>query len=75
MFSISCFIDDIVHCKWNEWIIGDCTDLCGGGRRTKIRTENVSAEHGGDKCEGNSTATEDCNTQPCPGYLNISLKQ
>ena len=41
--------------------------LCGGGTLTKTRAEKVSAEHGGDSCEGVSTIVESCNEQECPG--------
>ena len=61
-------IDGIVHCEWNDWIIGDCSVSCGGGNRTNIRTENVTAQHGGDECEGTKTIEESCNVQECPGY-------
>ena len=34
---------------------------------TKTREEKVSADHGGNECEGLATITESCNIQECPG--------
>jgi len=55
-----------VHCEWNEWKVGVCSKTCGGGTQTNTRTEKVSAEHGGDECEGPTTMTDICNTNDCP---------
>ena len=60
-------ICDIVHCEWNEWIIGECSKSCGGGTRVNERTEKVTAQHGGDKCPGPTSIEESCNVQECPG--------
>ena len=61
-------IDGIVHCEWNDWIIGDCSKSCAGGNRTNTRTQKVAAEHGGDECEGDESVQESCNVQECPGH-------
>ena len=57
----------LVHCEWEEWQIGECSVECGGGTLTKTRAEKVSAEHGGESCEGASSIEESCNEQECPG--------
>ena len=36
-----------VDCKWNDWVIGECTKSCGGGVRINVRTKNISAAYGG----------------------------
>ena len=64
---ILCIIYAAVDCTWNDWIVGECTDSCGGGTRTNTRTTNTSAAHGGNDCAGNSSITEKCNTQNCTG--------
>ena len=46
---------------------------CGGGNRTKTRTEKVSSAFGGEECEGLSSITESCNVQECPGKRNVEL--
>ena len=66
-------IRDIVHCEWSDWTIGTCTKTCGGGRRNNIRTEQISAAHGGDPCLGPSTDEEDCNIRKCPGNAKTIL--
>ena len=43
---------------------------CGGGIRTYTRTKNVTADHGGDDCDGRSSYTETCNLLNCTGYEN-----
>jgi len=55
-----------VHCEWEEWQIEECSLECGGGTLTKTRVEKVSAEHGGDSCEGVTSIEESCNEQECP---------
>ena len=57
----------LVNCQWHAWDQWtDCTKTCGGGTRTRSRG-TVPAQHGGKECEGKSTETEACNTNPCPG--------
>ena len=59
-----------VNCEWGDWIIGDCSQTCGGGNRTDVRTEKNSATHGGEQCTGPTSITESCNVQECPGRLH-----
>ena len=58
----------VVHCEWDDWVIGECNKECGGGMRTNTRTEKVSAEHGGEECPGPASVDESCNVHECPGY-------
>ena len=63
---------DIVHCEWNEWVTGECDKSCGGGTRTKTRTEKISAKHEGEQCPGpTSLPNISCNVQECPGKTMI----
>ena len=39
--------------------------------RTNTRKENVSADHGGNECEGPTSIEESCNVQECPGKIFI----
>ena len=57
----------VVHCEWNDWVVGECSKECGGGTRTNTRTEKESASQGGDECVGLSSLEESCNVQECPG--------
>ncbi|KAL8625611.1 hypothetical protein ACOMHN_043886 [Nucella lapillus] len=51
---------------WMDWAPWSaCTRSCGGGSRTRAR-ECYRAQHGGNRCDGNGTETEDCQTQGCP---------
>ena len=63
---------NVVHCEWNDWKIGDCSKICGGGSRTNTRTKKLSAAHGGDECNGPTSIQEGCNVQECPG-INFLL--
>ena len=56
-----------VHCEWDEWKIGECDKSCSGGVRTNTRKVKVDAQHGGDECNGSSSATETCNAHECTG--------
>ena len=55
-----------IHCKWGDWVIGECSETCGNGRRNNSRIKLVVEDHGGN-CTGHSFHMEDCNTQKCPG--------
>ena len=50
---------------WSKW--GDCSKICGTGTQTRT-CDNPEPKHDGAACLGD--ATQDCNTDPCPGKLN-----
>ena len=54
-----------VPCEWGDWIVGDCSQSCGGGTRTRTRAVKVSAQHGGEECNGPTSIDESCNVQNC----------
>merc|ERR1712080_222984 len=54
-----------IHCEWNDWVIGECSDSCGTGTRTNTRTKSVVEANGG-TCTGQPSEVEECNTHPCP---------
>ena len=55
-----------VNCLWNEWgTFSNCTEECGGGTRTKVRTIQQEAANGGLACSGYATESENCNEEPC----------
>ena len=56
------------NCKWNEWILGDCSKSCGTGTRTNTRTVAQVENYGG-SCTDDSTMIQECNTQDCPRKL------
>lgn len=58
----------VAHCQYEDWTIGDCSLPCGGGTRVNTRSIRVSAENGGDECDGITSIVENCNAQECPGY-------
>ena len=64
---ISPIINFAVHCVWNVWKIGDCSVTCGEGTRVNTRTQNVTAQFGGNECDGSTSAIENCKDQECPG--------
>jgi len=56
-----------VDCVWGSWSdFGSCTLSCGTGTQTRNRTQTTLAANGGANCTGNSTGTQNCNTQNCP---------
>ena len=63
------FFSYAVDCEWNDWVLGDCSQSCGGGTRTDTRTKNVTEEHGGE-CDQIAEMEESCNVQECPGKLS-----
>ena len=61
--------DNEVDCTWTSWNSwSNCTKSCGGGTRTKNRTKSVTEAYGG-TCQGNTTETQVCNEQKCPGKI------
>ena len=70
MLLLICLFSHVVavDCVWGEY--GDwssCSDTCGGGSRTRTRSEATPASNGGDPCTGSATETETCNANACPG--------
>ena len=52
---------------WSEWVAtGSCSAACGGGVQLFVRT-CAAPQFGGAPCVGNSTKTQDCNTDACVG--------
>ena len=57
----------IVDCEWAEW--GDwetCSETCGDGTKSRIRTKAQEAQHGGTECPDSNSGSEACNLGPCP---------
>ena len=67
-FYVLSSIFNVVNCQWGAWREGVCDKDCGGGHITRIRIPTVEAQHGGQECSGDTTETESCNVQECPGY-------
>lgn len=67
--------------RWSTWHDSShCSVSCGGGLRTRTRSchhhhrdhkpKGGHHDHYDYPCQGPTTRTEACNTQPCPGYLS-----
>ena len=56
----------LVNCEWSPWNSQSCTKTCGGGELVKTRSKTVTESNGG-TCNGQSTETETCNPNNCPG--------
>ena len=57
----------LVNCEWGEWgSWNTCSKTCGGGEKTKTRSKTVTEAYGG-TCMDDSSMTEQCNTNSCPG--------
>jgi hypothetical protein len=55
-----------VDCKVSEWSAwGPCSAPCGGGTRTRSRTVDIAAAHGGKACPA-LRETIACNSHSCP---------
>ena len=61
-------INFAVHCAWNNWTIGDCSQKCGVGIRTNTRTIKYTAANGGIECDQPTSIEESCNMQQCPAH-------
>ena len=60
---------------WTEWSeFGACSVTCDGGTQERTREcTNPAPENGGLDCEGASTESQDCGTDPCPGKITIFI--
>ncbi|KAG8201660.1 hypothetical protein JTE90_012726 [Oedothorax gibbosus] len=54
---------------WTRWSImsdSDCSEPCGGGEQTQVRTcTNPKPQNGGKECEGDDHRTVKCNEESC----------
>ena len=67
-FNKNNVLHDIVDGGWSNWSVGNCSKLCGGGNKTKIRTcSNPAPSCGGNNCIGKTVETVECNTISCIG--------
>jgi hypothetical protein len=54
-----------IDCRMTEWSPwSGCSESCGGGIQTRVRSVLVPAANGGKACES-LVASQTCNTQPC----------
>ena len=56
-----------IDCQWlaySDW--SPCSKSCDNGTSERVR-DFVSAQHGGDECEGDKKEVVLCNPQACPG--------
>lgn len=50
----------------------DCSEACGGGEQTKVRTcTNPKPQNGGKDCDGPDKVTVKCNEESCDGKCNF----
>ena len=63
----SCNIGDCPeNCAWGEYTEwSTCSKSCGGGQKTRSRSEVKEARYGGTPCEGPSIEEKPCNTETC----------
>ena len=59
-----CFL--VIHCEWDEWVVGACSAECGVGTRTNTRVKLVEELNGG-TCTGQPEEIEECMDVECPG--------
>ena len=55
---------------WSEWgYYGECSAVCGGGRKTRYRScTNPAPAYGGYECTGYASEEVTCNDQHCAGW-------
>lgn len=65
-YRLILFIFYAVDCIWGEWVIGECSNECGGGHQLDFRIEIQEELFGGKPCEGEGIRMLECNTHNCP---------
>jgi hypothetical protein len=53
--------------NWGTWsAFGTCSKTCGGGTQSRTRLcDSPAPSNGGLTCPGNSSESQNCNTQAC----------
>ena len=60
--------NNAVDCEWDAWgSWGSCSATCGGGTKSRSRSQAQQAANGGAACTGSSSKTKACNQNACPG--------
>ena len=57
----------LVDCKWGDWVIGECSEECGGGIQIDFREKIQEELFDGKPCDGEASREVECNTDNCPG--------
>ncbi|XP_064457274.1 hemicentin-1-like isoform X2 [Ornithodoros turicata] len=59
-----------VHGGWSEWSDwSSCSSTCGTGQKERTRQcDSPHPEHGGNKCQGETSQFTTCNERPCEVY-------
>ena len=67
IFTIITFLP--VDGVWGNWgAFTTCTQLCGGGTKTRSRNcDNPAPAFGGATCAGSANDQQKCNEDKCPG--------
>jgi len=60
-----------INCVWNNWSQWtQCSNSCGNGNKERTRTEQVSAQNGGNPCDGSNQESQPCYIQGCVTPVN-----
>ena len=67
--TVLLFYVAVVNGSWSMWKnVSVCSAVCARGSQEQHREcNNPPPINGGQNCQGNSSRTVPCNTQPCPG--------
>ena len=73
MFYIICIFNVLkrclyltaIHCEWDEWQLGECSEECGDGTQVNHRTKLIVEANGG-TCDGQPEETVPCMIVECP---------
>ena len=79
-FSLTCFLIEFlvtVDGKWSTWgSWTSCPVSCGGGSQTRHRTcTDPPPSNNGMTCEGDTSETQPCNIQQCPGNEEFTVNK
>ena len=66
----------IVDGMWSDWTAWSaCPVSCSGGEYSRSRVcDSPAPQYGGQDCSGNSSETDNCNTEVCPpGQYDLAI--
>ena len=63
----------VLDCLWSCWgAWGSCSTTCGGGTKSRSRTQIQIQQNGGAACQGSYQQSQGCNNQSCPSNITCT---
>jgi hypothetical protein len=61
----NCLYTVAIHCEWDQWQLGTCSEDCGAGTQLNTRVKLIEEANLG-TCDGQAEETVECMIVECP---------